>query len=76
MQGCGSHNCVIQKPEGVGHNDRCRCPEWKLHREIMKLRKQRDNLLAALQKVAEVEKIRWPDPPEEWIVDGEINDTT
>lgn len=37
--GCGDHGCLIEKPQGMGTNGNCRCPEWLLRREICRLKK-------------------------------------
>ncbi len=74
MKGCGSHSCMIEKPEGMGTNSRCQCPAWKLHREIMRLRKGQAELLDAAEKVARLEIRRWPNPPKEWLDEsGKVN---
>lgn len=37
MRGCGNHSCVIAKPNGVGTNGACTCPEWKLRARVTQL---------------------------------------
>ena len=48
--GCGDHSCVIAKPEGMGTNDRCRCPEWKLQAYINWLVYENKELKILLEK--------------------------
>lgn len=36
-RGCGDHGCVIQSGT-LGTNAGCKCPPWKLEREIWRLR--------------------------------------
>lgn len=30
MNGCGSHECLVERPKGMGTNSGCNCPAWKL----------------------------------------------
>jgi hypothetical protein len=54
-KGCGDHGCFVEKPTGMGTNGSCRCPAWKLQREIFRLRAQVTFLKGALKHLNSVE---------------------
>ena len=51
MKGCGDYACVIEKPKGMGTNSRCRCPEWKLRKEVLRLRTENERFREAFEAI-------------------------
>ena len=44
--GCGSHSCVVERPQGQGNNGGCRCSRGTLRRA---LRRERERTAAAVE---------------------------
>lgn len=53
-KGCGSHNCVIQSPLGIGTNGPCICRDWKLRAEITHLQAENERLREAIAEIKEI----------------------
>ena len=49
--GCGDHSCLFARPKGPGTNGGCRCARepGRLAHNVRVLRRQRDELLEALE---------------------------
>ncbi len=52
LVGCGSHSCVIAKPQGMGTNGLCTCEEPALRRALRAERARADAAEAVLARVA------------------------
>ena len=58
--GWGDHSCLFVRPQGLGTNGGCRCARepGRLAHNVRVLRRQRDELLAALKAQEEAEAFR------------------
>jgi len=50
MKGCNDHGCLVAKPAGMGTNGGCRCPVWKLHATIARVRADNERLKAEMDE--------------------------
>ena len=52
-RGCTSHDCIIERPQGMGTNSTCRCADWRGQRHIRELRAENERLRTLLRDAAD-----------------------